>query len=307
MQVSMTIIKLVPLLVMGVIGTIIGLANGNSIAIFSDTSVVATGNGGGILSGVCAFAFAYEGWIIATTINSELKDPKRDLPRALIGGALFCTAIYMLYVYSMSATMNASEILAAGNNLPRVAFSNLFHSPAVGTIVMVIIIISCLGTTNGLIMGCMRGFYSVAVRGQGPKPEVVGTVDKDVDMPLKSCLLGLMFCGFWYFQCAVLFFNGPLVTGLVGNPTWLFGWEADEIVIITQYALYIPIFLYLIFKEKEFNVMQRFVLPVIGLAACVFMCYCCYKSYGSTMIISYLVVFLIFMLVGTAFYKKPKK
>ena len=97
---------------------------------------------------------------MATTINSELKNPKRDLPRALVGGALFCTLIYMLYVYSMSATMSAAEILAAGDNLPRAAFSNLLGSPAAGTLVMVFIIISCLGTTNGLMMGAARGAYS---------------------------------------------------------------------------------------------------------------------------------------------------
>lgn len=35
-----------------------------------------------------------------------------------------------------------------------------------------------------------------------------------------------------------------------GNPAWLFGWEADEIVIITLYAFYIPIFFMMMAKEK---------------------------------------------------------
>ena len=305
LQVSMTVIKLIPLIVMGIAGTIAGLINGNSIAIFSDTSVPASGGTGGILAGVCAFAFAYEGWITATTINSELKNPKRDLPLALIGGTLFCTIIYMLYVYSMSATMNAAEILECGNNLPRVAFTKLFGTPVAGTIVMVLIIISCLGTMNGLMMGCMRGLYSIAVRGQGPKPEVVSEVDHSTGMPLKSCILGFMFCAFWFFQASVLFFNGPMVTGEIGNPEWFFGWEADEIAIITQYALYTPIFAYLIFKEKEFGFVKRFLLPVLGLIACVFMCYCCVHAYG-VMTISYLVVFFIFMFVGNLFYRKQK-
>ena len=303
LQVSMTVIKLIPLLVMGIAGTVVGLVNGNGIAIFSDTSGAAAAGSGGVFAGICAFAFAYEGWIVATTINSELKNPKRDLPRALVGGALFCTLIYMLYVYSMSATMSAAEILAAGDNLPRVAFSNLLGSPTAGTLVMVFIIISCLGTTNGITLGGMRGMYSLAIRGQGPQAGAVADVDSHTGMPLKSCILQLAFCGFWYFQCSVLFFNGPLVTGLTGNPTWLLGWEADEIVIITQYALYIPIFLYLIFKEKSFSPFQRFVLPVLGVCACLFMCYCCVRSYGS-MVWSYLVVFVLFMAVGRIFYRK---
>lgn len=295
LQVSMMVAKLIPLCFMAVIGIIIGLVNGNGIAIFSDTSV-STGTSGGMLAGVCAFAFAYEGWIVATTINSELKNPKRDLPLALIGGAVFCTLIYMLYVYSMSATMNAAEIIACGDNLPKVAFSNVFGN-AFGTIVMVFIIISCLGTTNGITLGCMRGLYSISVRGMGPKADVVAEVDKSTGMPLKSCLVAMMFCAFWYFQASTLFFNGPLVLGTTGNPEWLLAWEADEIVIITQYALYIPIFVYLILKEKDFSVMQRFVLPVLGILACLFMCYCCYVGWG-TQVFYYLIFFVIVMAVG---------
>lgn len=303
-QVSMTVAKLVPLVVMGVVGTIVGLVNGNGIRIFTDTSAVGISQGGGFFAAVCAFAFSYEGWIIATTINSELKNPKRDLPLALVGGALFCTIIYMLYTYSMSATMNAAQIVEAGDWLPKIAFSRLFHSNAVGTIVFVFIIVSCLGTTNGVILGCMRGFYSIAVRGQGPKPTFIAEVDKSTGMPLKSCLLGLGVCSFWLFQCGALFFNGPLVMNTTGNPLWLMAWEADEIVIVTQYALYIPIFVHLIVRERQFSPFKRFVLPTLGIAACLFMCFCCWKSYGTYLTVSYLVVFAIIMGIGAFFYRK---
>lgn len=297
LQVSMMVIKLIPLCIMGVAGVIVGLINGNGIAIFRDASYISSTSSSGMLTAVCAFAFAYEGWIIATTINSELKNPKRDLPRALIGGAIFCTVVYMLYTYAMSATMNAAQIIEAGDDLPRQAFSNLFHSNVAGTIVSVLIIISCLGTMNGLIMGCMRGLYSVSIRGKGPLAHKVSEVDSSTGMPMKSCVLGMMLCGFWLFQCSTLFFNGPLVTGSTGNPEWLMAWEGDEIVIITQYALYIPIFLHLIFREKEFNFFRRFVLPILGLASCLFMCYCCWEAY-QVQVLYYLSVFALIMLAG---------
>lgn len=306
LQVSMTVIKLVPLLIMGVIGTIIGLCNGNSIDIFAEGAALAQANAeaGGVFAGVCAFAFAYEGWIIATTINSELRNPKKDLPKALIVGALFCTAIYMIYVFSMSATMSAQEILDAGDALPKIAFSRLFHTDVAGTIVMVFIIISCLGTMNGITMATMRGFHSIAVRGQGPKADVIAEVDESTGMPLKSCILGALCAAFWYFQCAVLFFNGPCVTGLTGNPNWFFGWEADEIVIITLYAFYIPIFLFLVCKggKHGFTALERFA-AILGLCACLFLCYCCFQAWGPFMA-SYLVFFAIVMIVGNFFYKK---
>ena len=302
-QVSATVIKLIPLLAMGVIGGIAGLINGNGIEVFNHVSEIGSETGG-IFAAICAFAFSYEGWIIATSINSELKNAKRDLPLALIGGAVFCTLIYSLYTYSMSATMTPEEIIAAGDWLPKIAFSNMFGEVA-GTVIFVFIVISCLGTTNGVIMGCMRGFYSLSVRGCGPKPSLVSEVDKSTGMPLKSCILGLLLSAFWLLQWQVFFWEGPLVMNVTGNPAWLLGWEADEIVIITQYAMYIPIFLCFMVKEKSFGFLRRFVLPVLGLAACVFMCYCCVNAYGK-LTLSHLAVYALFMGAGAFFYK-PKK
>ena len=256
-QVSATVIKLVPLLLMGIVGTVVGLVNGNGIAIFSDRSIIdAGGQNSGILVAVCAFAFSYEGWIIATTINSELKNAKRDLPLALISGAILCTLIYSLYIYSMSATMTAEEILEAGDMLPKVAFSNVFGNFA-GTLVFVFIIISCLGTTNGVMMGTVRGLYSMSFRTEGKKASLLAEVDHSTGMPLKSCIAGLALCAFWFLQWQVFFWEGPLVMNKTGNPAWLFGWEADEIVIITLYAFYLPIFFMMMAKEKDFVVMGR--------------------------------------------------
>lgn len=307
LQVSTTAIKLVPLLLMGVVGTIVGLVNGNGIAIFSDYSIIAAGGqNSGILSAVCAFAFSYEGWIIATTINSELKNAKRDLPLALVGGAIFCTLIYSLYVYSMSATMNAEQILEAGDMLPKVAFSNVFGNFA-GTLVFVFIIISCLGTTNGVMMGTMRGLYSLSFRTEGKRANILAEVDRSTGMPLKSCIACLGICAFWFLQWQVFFWEGPLVMNKTENPAWLLGWEADEIVIITLYAFYIPIFIMTMIKEKDFGFVKRIVLPLLGIAASVFMAYCCVVSYGE-LVLSYLVVFALFMLAGVAFYYvKPGK
>lgn len=307
LQVSTTVIKLVPLLLMGVVGTIVGLVNGNGIAIFSDNSIIAAGGqNSGILSAVCAFAFSYEGWIIATTINSELKNAKRDLPLALVGGAIFCTLIYSLYVYSMSATMNAEQILQAGDMLPKVAFSNVFGNFA-GTLVFVFIIISCLGTTNGVMMGTMRGLYSLSFRTEGKRANILAEVDRSTGMPLKSCIACLGICAFWFLQWQVFFWEGPLVMNKTENPAWLLGWEADEIAIITLYAFYIPIFIMTMIKEKDFGFVKRIVLPLLGIAASVFMAYCCVVSYGE-LVLSYLVVFALFMLAGVAFYYvKPGK
>ncbi len=299
-QVSTTIIKLIPLCLMAVVGIIAGLTTGATAAVLSTKSV---GESGGMLSAVCAFAFAYEGWIIATSINAELRDAKKNLPRALIIGSLVCTAVYCLYVFSMSSIGSVEEILAAGDWLPKVAFSNLFGDVA-GTVVFVFIIISCLGTMNGLIMGNCRGVYSISVRNMGPTPSLYSDVDRQINMPVKSAVIGMMLAAFWYFYWQVCFFDG-LVTGVSGVPLW-FNWESDEIVIITLYACYIPMFIALMAKAKDLGAFRRFILPALGILACAFMVYCGVFAYGIQSAY-YLVFFTIVMFIGFLFKNSGKK
>lgn len=300
-QVSTTIIKLIPLFIMGIVGTIIGLINGTTIQSFSAKldSVGGTAISNNIFSAVVAFAFAYEGWIIATSINSELKNSKKNLYVALFFGAIIVVGVYMLYFLGLSGVLSTEEIIAAGDNLPVEAFSRLFNSPVMGTIVMVFVIISCLGTMNGVMLGCSRGMYSLAARNEGPLPKVFSQIDKKTNMPHNSAIIALVFSAIWLLQWQVFFFDNAM--GANTLPAFLC-WEADEICIITLYAFYIPIFIAMMVKCKDLNPFKRFVMPTLATLCCIFMCYCAYDSYKANgQIWSYLVTFAIIMLIGFFF------
>ena len=297
-QVSTTFIKLIPLVLMAVVGTIAGLIKGTTIDAF--TTVVADSGNGSILAAVAAFAFAYEGWIIATAINSELKNGKRDLPLALILGSVIVIAVYLLYFLGLTGALTTEEIMASGDDLPSRAFSALFRSEAIGTIVMVFIVISCLGTMNGLMLGCCRGMYSLAVRDEGPAPAVFKQIDRHTNMPHNSSIVGLLFCAAWLFQWQIFFFdNAALGAGKI-PAFWC--WESDEVSIITLYALYIPMFVAMMIKCKDLNPVKRFVLPGAAVLCCCFMCYCAYDAYKAHgQIWSYLIIFAIIMAIGFLF------
>jgi APA family basic amino acid/polyamine antiporter len=98
-QISATLIKLVPIAFIAIVGTIIGLANGRLIENFELAGTLgATGTDGtGLFPAICSTIFAYEGWIVATSINSEMKDSKKNLPIALCVGTLIIVAAYTLY------------------------------------------------------------------------------------------------------------------------------------------------------------------------------------------------------------------
>ena len=138
-------------------------------------------------------------------------------------------------------------------------------------------------------------------------PKVLADVDKDTGMPLKSCIAGLGLLGFWLFQTSTLFFQGPLAFNGTGNPEWLLAWEADEICIITLYALYVPMFIFVMIKKTNYNFLQRYVLPLLAMIASLFMCYCCYISYGAKQVLYYLVFFAIIMAVGMYLMNSSKR
>lgn len=194
LQVGMTVIKLVPLLLMGIVGTIAGLVNGTTLEVLNyvNTPEYTPVSGEGFFKAIVGFAFAYEGWILATSINAELKNAKRNLPLALIIGSVFTILVYALYIFAMSCVGDVNTIIGTwpfGETLPRIAFSKLFGN-VIGTIVYVFITISCLGTMNGLTMASCRGLYSVSARGLGPKPEFFGHIDHQNNFSIKSAVFG---------------------------------------------------------------------------------------------------------------------
>ena len=309
MQVGMTVIKLIPLILMGVIGTIAGLKTGatQQVLNYVNSAEYVAVDGAGFFKAIVGFAFAYEGWILATSINAELKDAKKNLPRALIIGCLVTIAIYALYIFAMSSVGDVNTITSTwpfGETLARIAFSNIFGN-VIGTIVYVFITISCLGTMNGLVMASCRGMYALSARGLGPKPEFFGDVDAQNNFSVKSAILGMMTGGFWYGWTVMMWMGGPGMFGAVHNIEWL-AWEPDEIGIICLYVMYIPMMIGLMVKAKDLGFVKRFVLPALGLACCLFFAYAIWMGYGFKQCVGFLIFFAIVEAVGGLFYKPQK-
>ena len=194
LQVSTTVIKLVPIAFIALVGTIIGLFNSTMSDNFA--GAVAEGAstaGSGWFGALCCTAFAYEGWIIATSINAEIKDSKRNLPLALGVGSAIIMLVYVLYYIGVLGLSDSETLISQGTSS---AFN--FFGTAVATFINFLIIISCLGTLNGLMLGCTRCIYSLAARNEGISPEVYNQIDKKTNMPHNSANFGLLMCIFWF-------------------------------------------------------------------------------------------------------------
>ena len=303
LQVSMLVVKLVPLVLIGVVGCIVGLKSGASQNVLNYVNTAEyVPVEGGFFKAVVGFAFAFEGWIMATTINQELEDPQKNLPLALVFGSLFVVVMYMIYIFAMSAVGDANTILGTwplGQDLSKIVALPIF-GPVLTKIFEACIVVSCLGTMNGVIMAHSRAQYALASRGMGPMVSWFSDVDPQNDFPVKSSLLAMAIAGFWYAWMTCMYWNGPDFFGATHN-NWFFGWEPDETCIVTLYAMYIPMFVALMVKNKDFNFVKRFVIPILGVASCIFLVVCCWIGWGTKACIGYLVFFFIVMAIGRIF------
>lgn len=294
-QVSTTIIKLIPLLLMAIVGTIVGISSGMTVQNFT-TVVEKVNPANALFTAVVATAFAYEGWIIATSINAELRDAKKNLPLALVAGTFIIMIVYIFYYIGLAGTVTNEVMMAGGEAGAKTAFQKIFSS-AGGSLIFVFVIISCLGTLNGLMLGCTRGIYSIAARGLGPKPKIFKQIDSETNMPTNSSILGLFLCGIW-----LLFFYGANLT-----EPWFgfFCFDSSELPIVTIYALYIPIFIMMMKKEKDLSTFKRFVMPTVSLMGCVFMIIAACFSHKMA-VVAYLIVFAFVMVIGSMFVNKKQ-
>lgn len=310
LQVSATVIKLIPITLMAIIGTVVGLVGEDHTLVTNFTAVteaVSIGNDGGLFAAVVATVFAYEGWIVATSINAELKNPKKTLPIALIIGSIIVVSAYVLYFVGLAGGADTAALREDNGTIT--AFSNVFGKVG-GTLLNICIVISCLGTLNGLMVASTRGMYSIAARGEGPAPKVFSQIDESTNMVTNSSIWGVFVCAVWL----LYFYGANLTSGWFG----LFNFDSSELPIVTIYAMYVPMFIIWMFKEKDLGFVKRFVLPILAIVACLFMVFAAIYAHGivpyinakangtfSFPVLFYLILFAVIMIIGLAL-RKPK-
>lgn len=189
------VIKLVPLIIIALAGLFFGNPGEvmtNDIHSFRE----ATGN----LSWVSAFApiaFSFDGWIVSTAICSEIKNSKRNLPLALTISPLVILLVYIAYFVGMSSLIGPEEILSQGDASVYVATSKLFGELGARAI-LIFVVISVLGTVNGLVLAFIRMPYSLALRKMLPGSAYLSKEDNRIGgMPLNSAVFAFLLSLVW--------------------------------------------------------------------------------------------------------------
>jgi APA family basic amino acid/polyamine antiporter len=115
-----------------------------------------------------AALWAFDGWNNMPMAAGEVRDPGRNIPRALVGGMLVVAAIYLLanlaYFYALPlgeiVTSNSTRYRAALPVASKAAVTFLGESG--GKLVALAFVVSVLGALNGSILSNARVPYAMA-------------------------------------------------------------------------------------------------------------------------------------------------
>jgi basic amino acid/polyamine antiporter, APA family len=128
-----------------------------------------TGSGlAGFGAAMFSALWAYSGWQYLPMAASEVQQPQRNLPRAIIGGTLAVLGIYLLintaYLYALPFWQVASANSTAYPDAPSVAARTVqtFLGTRAAPIAALIFLISTVGSLNGTILTRARVAYASA-------------------------------------------------------------------------------------------------------------------------------------------------
>ncbi len=155
-QVVVTLVKV------GLIAAIImvGLGSGHGSVSNYHTSIPAPGGITGFFAALVAALWAYDGWNNVSMVASEVRDPQRNLPRALILGTLAVIAIYLLANLAYFYVLPAAEI-ASSDRVAAETMRRILGQPGAGA-VSIAAMISIFAAINGSILSGSRVPFAMA-------------------------------------------------------------------------------------------------------------------------------------------------
>lgn len=145
------------------------------------------------LVAMVAILWAYDGWADLAFVSGEVRDPQRNLPRAIILGTAGVGVLYLgaILVYLHLIPMSRM----AGSPLVAADAAQILLGPIGVTLVGLAVAVSTFGTLNGSMMTAPRIFFALADDGLFPK--AIARVSEKNGAPtgaiLLAALLGAVF------------------------------------------------------------------------------------------------------------------
>lgn len=147
--------KLVPILLIAVVGIIAGTATNPMTVIPEGTGLISSFG-----MALIASLWAFDGWNNINSVAEEIKDPARNLPLAMVLAIGGVTTIYVIFNYALLRVLPAATI--AQDPKPAATAASILFGPFGGFLVSLGALISIFGSTNGCVLAFPRIYYAMA-------------------------------------------------------------------------------------------------------------------------------------------------
>merc|ERR1719312_1872460 len=194
--------------------------------------------------------FAYNGWNYLNFVIPEMKDPVKDLPKAIAISIVLVIVVYGLTNVAFYTTLNVPEVL--GSEAVAATFAEITYGP-MAFLVPVFVALSTFGGVNGILLTSSRLFYAGACEGQ--MPEILSMIQVNKMTPAPAVMIvALLSLGY---LCSSDIFA---LINYVGFATW---------VSIGLAVLCLPVLRYY-HPEWERPIKVNYIFPVVYILATIF-------------------------------------
>ncbi len=158
LQVGLTAIKISAILAVVVFGFALGKPHEGVEALFP--KALELGLLGGFLTAMVGALWAYDGWIDLTFAGSEIQNPQKNIPRAVVGGTIIVGAIYLLANAVYFYVLPVDRVAAVQN--PAAEAVRVFAGTDAAKWVILAMALSGFTTLNSSILTGARVPYAMA-------------------------------------------------------------------------------------------------------------------------------------------------
>ncbi len=204
--------KLIPIALIAIFGLIMGNSQILGMPSSVDGSLPAAGMGAAIL----ATLWAYDGWIGVSYVAGEMRNPAKQLPKAIIIGLGIVMLAYITVNLAVLHLLAAADIVLLGKQATGTAAGILFGDFG-GKLINIGILVSIFGALNGYILTNSRVPFAMAEQGQLPAARFLSQVHPRFGTPMNASLLEMFLA-----VVLIFFFDPDKLTDIAMFAVWLF-------------------------------------------------------------------------------------
>lgn len=248
-----TVVKVIPLIVIALIGVIFGDWSNITHTTNPGLSTTPIGNFSLFLAPLMALSFAFDGWVSVGSLSKDMKDPQKDLPFVFVVSIIITSILYIMYYLGINLLMPGADIVSLGNgHVAKIASETI--SPLFSKFIIFAVMISVLGTANGIFMAGSRYVHKLAssdlLFGSNffKQETKYGTVFNASTFILVGCII-----------CNILY--------TIQGSLELNSFNIDDIPMAFNALFYIFLFIITIylFKSNKANLFNGLIAPIVAI------------------------------------------